>query len=762
MFKKAKPVYIANKSRTINFQSGYRCDFEGDIGKSYYILLTGSTYYKVYLNGIFLAYGPARSAHGYMRCDRIKLPVKQGKNRLAIEVAGYNCPSYYSIPVRSFVCAEVLCENNVIAYTGKDFCGIRLDTMRNTVCHKFSLQRPFGEIWHFDSNTALYNFKTSDSLKYDRVAEVSLTEDFIERDVFYPDYKITEASRFTESGRIEKRDASHIKELPLYSKISILKASYAVNDMPEFVPCELYGDFIPDNMERTSIKDNEYIIYSLPSVKSGFIKNKIKALADSEVYVFFAEHNYPNGMIFEAIGKTCSIVKYSLAKSDIPYELESFEPYSLKYIGIAVTKGEISFEKPSLRGYSYPEEKVHATELFCEDSELSDIFESARRTFCESNLDIYMDCPGRERGGWLCDSYFSAKAEYFFAEKNTVEKAFLENFLMAKEFPCLPDGMLPMVYPSEVTANDGGFIPQWAMWYVVELGEYIAERSCDEAKKYKELCYNLLSWFEQYENSDGLLEGLDGWNFIEWSKANDWVTGLNYPTNMLYCGMLRKMALIFQDESLDTRAERIRNLIIGQSFDGEFFHDHAERDKNGKLILLDDISETNQYYAMFFGIADKSDSRFAEFYKKMIYSFGPNRNAAIEYPNIAPSAPFIGNYLRLFVLLENKKFDILANNIRRYFGYMAKETGTLWEFPTLSRVGGSLCHGFASVAAMFTAYSLSGITRIDKKQKTIEADKNYISGIDHTFTLHTADGDITVSEKDSVKNITLPKTWKII
>ena len=165
---------------------------------------------------------------------------------------------------------------------------------------------------------------------------------------------------------------------------------------------------------------------------------------------------------------------------------------------------------------------------------------------------------------------------------------------------------------------------------------------------------------------------------------------------------------------------------------------------------------------MFFGIADKSDSRFAVFYKKMIYSFGPNRNAAIEYPNIAPSAPFIGNYLRLFVLLENKKFDILANNIRRYFGYMAKETGTLWEFPTLSRVGGSLCHGFASVAAMFTAYSLSGITRIDKKQKTVEADKNHRSGSDHTLTLHTADGGISVSEKGSVKNRTLPKTWKII
>lgn len=760
MFAKAKPIYITNKRKTVNFEAGFRCDFEADETEKYSLLVTGSTYYKIYLNGVFLSYGPARSSHGYMKCDNIELPVRHGKNRLAIEVAGYNCPSYYTIPVPSFLCAEILRKNEALFYTGRDFKGIRLDGMRNIVCQRYSFQRPFGEVWNFDANDERYNWKTSDNICYDSVSVCPVEEEFIKRDVFFSERSVTAASEFIESGKVVKKDGSFIKELPLYKSASVFKTGYLIESMPEFPPSELYGDFIADGTKRTTLKSGEYIIFALPTVKSGFIMNKITALSDSKLHIFFAEHNYKNGMIFDAIGKLCSIVKYNLAKSEKEYELESFEPYSCKYIGLAVTEGEVAFDTPRLRSLSYPSEKASCTSLMCDDKELSDIFEASRITFCESTFDIYMDCPGRERGGWLCDSYFTARSEDFFASENVVEKAFLENFVMAKEFPNIPSGMLPMVYPSETATNDSGFIPQWAMWYVVELCEYIKNRSRSSAEKYRKLCYDLLLWFEKYENSDGLLESMDGWNFIEWSKANDWVTGLNYPTNMLYCGMLRSMATLFDDKELLCRAEDIKAKIIDQSFDGKFFHDHAHRGKDDSLSLLPDISETCQYYAMFFGIADKEDARFDGFCEMMLCEFGPKRGAA--HPEIARSAPFIGNYLRLFVLLENKRFDILLENVRLYFGYMAKETGTLWEFPTLERVAGSLCHGFASLAGVFGCYALSGISLVDKKKKLVEIDKNFLCGINFTFRMKTENGDITVSEKNGVKEILLPDGWKTV
>ena len=106
-----------------------------------------------------------------------------------------------------------------------------------------------------------------------------------------------------------------------------------------------------------------------------------------------------------------------------------------------------------------------------EQKQLREIADAAVRTYRQNALDLFMDCPSRERAGWLCDSFFTARTEHALTGQCTVEKAFLENFLLAERFAHLPDGMLPMCYPAD--HYDGNFIPNWAMWFVLELEEYI-------------------------------------------------------------------------------------------------------------------------------------------------------------------------------------------------------------------------------------------------------------------------------------------------
>ena len=65
MFEKAKSIWLKNKRTTKNLQVGFRCDFEADKSKTYVLKLTGSTYYRVFLNGKFAGYGPARAGHGF-------------------------------------------------------------------------------------------------------------------------------------------------------------------------------------------------------------------------------------------------------------------------------------------------------------------------------------------------------------------------------------------------------------------------------------------------------------------------------------------------------------------------------------------------------------------------------------------------------------------------------------------------------------------------------------------------------------------------
>lgn len=762
-FINAKPIWIKNKRITVNYQAGFRCDFNAELSKKYILKLTGATYYKIYLNGEFLAYGPARGAMGYVRCDELSLDVNEGINKLAIEVAGYNCASYYSIPMKSFLTAEIFEDGNSLKYTGRDFKGIGLDGLRNVKAHRFSSQRTFGEVWNFDNSSSLTSWKTSDELCYMDVYSFGISEKYIGREVKYPLYNIAESEKLEETGIIKHKDLTGDKEeferKTEYAghlvKISSECDGYLWEELTQNPIVELYGDFIPEDIgfEKNNIlSDSSYAVYKMPCNNTGFLRNEIKALEDTAVYIFFGEYNSGNGLIFRSFGGPMNLITYNLKKSEIPYKLESFEPYTCQYIGIGVMKGKIEIKAPEIREYSYPEYKK--AKFQSEDEALNLIFDAAANTFRQNTLDVYMDCPGRERGGWLCDTYFISYCERFFAGESRVEKVFLENYIMAEEFPNMPQGMIPMVYPG--VSKKGTFIPQWSMWYVIELYEYAKTRADVDTDKYRDLVYGLFGWFSRYENEEGLLEKMPGWNFIEWSKANQWVQDVNYPTNMLYSVMNRCAGELFSDDALIEKAKKIRDTVISKSYDGEFFRDHSLRNEKGELVLAKDISETCQYYAYFTGFADE---KFEKLTDVILNVCGPDNKDEKFKEKVAPANAFIGNYLRLIILLRMKKFDKAVSDVRGYFTEMAKITGTLWEHDDISR--GSLNHGFASFAGIVICFGLSGIGDINYKEKKITMDKDYVSGINYSFSLETENGMFKVSEKDGVKKIELPEEWII-
>ena len=65
-FRKAAPVYIAGKSGIVNSQAAFRTVFTAHAGHEFTLTLTGSTLYRVWLNGEVVHYGPARGPHGYV------------------------------------------------------------------------------------------------------------------------------------------------------------------------------------------------------------------------------------------------------------------------------------------------------------------------------------------------------------------------------------------------------------------------------------------------------------------------------------------------------------------------------------------------------------------------------------------------------------------------------------------------------------------------------------------------------------------------
>ena len=176
--------------------------------------------------------------------------------------------------------------------------------------------------------------------------------------------------------------------------------------------------------------------------------------------------------------------------------------------------------------------------------------------------------------------------------------------------------------------------------------------------------------------------------------------------------MLKCAGELYGDERLIEKSEKIKRAIVKYSYNGKFFVDNAKV-VDGKVIpYTDHISETCQYYALFFDIYGKDD--FVNLIKD---NFGPNRTEGFNY--VGKSNAFIGNYLRLFWLLRVKEYDKVLNESIEFFYKMAKETGSLWEHDLPQA---SCNHGFASVIAVILLSALLGYITVEKGELVFDKD----------------------------------------
>lgn len=694
MFQKAKSIWIKDKSTEMNVFAAFHV--QKTLTKPANLHVTAATYYRVFVNGEFIAYGPARTARGYAREDILTVcPDENGICDIIVQVCGYYNSGLSIICQPSFVMAELECDGEVLAYTGHDFEGY-MPACKLQKVERYSMQRNFTEIWDYRTCDSL----TDDAYKaetevldlgikvIDRVAPYPLYEDVkvpfartkgvLEFDETLP-YK---AEKYSGGGIPKVFGKFEYDEIELHPHTWIQRQRQTITQKEVAFPLEL--------------KKGEYAILDFGRIECGFFNLHMEALEESDVVMAFTE--YYEGETFELPNMNAhNVIEYFLPEHADRTEL-SFEPYTCRFAIIAAKEGHIKLHGFGMKTFMFDISDVTYPDY--KDDVLNGIYYAAVRTFAHNAVDIYMDCPSRERAGWLCDSYFTGKTEYALTGKTGVEDAFLENYRLFDGDSRIPDGMIPMCYPSEIEVG-GKFIPQWSMWYILESADYMLKRGHkDMAEDFRKSIYDLLNFYKQYENEDGLLERLPSWNFVEWSKANDWTWDVNYPTNFLYAQVLESIADVYGDEECRRRCVEVRKKTIEQSFNGTYFLDHAVRNDEGVLCRQEDCSEAGQYYAVLFGDIDLNSEKFQPLKKLITDVFAPDRKGVM--PEIMEVNAFIGAYLRLEALLKMGEYELLLKDLVGFFGNMSKHTGTLWEYRQFK---GSDDHGFASYAlvAMRTA-----------------------------------------------------------
>ena len=766
----AESVWPVGLEREMNTLVAFRAAFEAKPDAKTVLNLVAWYSYRVTLNGKFVAFGPARGPKGFFRPDALDLTaaVRPGRNDLLIEVAGYNVPNFYLMEQAPFFKAEVVSDGEVVAAsrTGSaDFVASLQPRVRKTP--RYSFQRTFSEYYRLpgDAGTA----KTQ--LVLGKAPEPTL----IDRVVPYPDYEVAplvpvsfadvreDTSRKTHADRaltLPGRKGTFFKGFPMADlelNTAFLAQRLAYANRRSATPAEKFAATFPLAAGKSVILDRGVN-------DTGFPGAHVEVVKPGRLIVTFDE--VLSGDEVRGVDRyrdCCNVAVWDFEKPGV-YEIATFEPYTMRYVDVGVLSGEMKVSALHFR--SYKNATARKASFRASDPVLVQLFDAASETFRQNAVDVFTDCPSRERAGWNCDAFFTAPVSTLLTGNTDLERVFEENQALPVAFDDIPDGMFPMCYPSD--HRDKVFIPNWAMWFVLETDEYL-RRSGDRAtvELLRPRFEKFVSYLQGFRNPDGLLEKLPSWVFVEWSRCNKLVQDVNYPSNMTWADVLDAMDRLYGRPDLAAEAQRVRETIRKQSWNGTWFCDNAVRQKDGTLKLSGECTETCQYYAFFHGVA--TPETHPALWKTMLTDFGPqrydpnDRSKLLKYPEIWPSNAFIGNYLRLKLLERAGLGQQILRETKGYFKYMADRTGTLWENDTTCA---SCNHGFASYAAVLLVRSVLGVERIDLAAKTVTIRPTDVTLDFCEATLPVPGGAITYGWKmqngERAETFTGPDGWSLV
>ena len=675
-FKSALPIWIPGREREWNVSA--KLTYAAKDLQNAKITITGAAFYQIFVGNELIHFGPARKGEGYVGVDSLPLPEIED-DIISIIVAGYYCRSFNGVRYPSFIQAEIESMNGeILAATGKyGFDGCEYAARLQKVM-RYSYQRQFAES---------YDFARTDKDAKFVVTDPELT--YVKRGVDLLDLD-KKGAKFIKVGAFTMRETENF---PM-RRFEIAPPSPAYDQYaPEDVDSAPFREYLRMDADyetevvRGSAKTLEH--WDFGKIETGFLSLHATVKKDCRIIVVFGEQNRPDGRPYPHPSDATNCVEWILPAGE--YNLTAFEPYVIMGVEIIITSGDVDIDYVGVIECAFSSRKIKPYTV--KDPELAKVYQAAIDTFRHNAVDIYMDCPSRERAGWLCDSYYTSQTEFELTGDTMVENEFLNNYLTGGSARADLHGMIDMCYP----ATTDTFIPQWSLWYVLELYDYFTKRGHGERKDdFKGQLYDLLAYFKNFENEYGLLEKLQGWNFVEWSALNRRVHDVSWPTNMLFYEALRIIGTIYEDEALIEKAAKLRETIRKMAWNGKVFLDRAMRQEDGTLKNTDELSETTQYYALRFGIVDIDEPMCAEMKNLVMNVFGKDIMAE-KCPEFEPSNALPGFYIRSELLLKWKMYPELSEYLKHFFLPMAEKTGTLWEH---KHNAASCDHGFASYVAI--------------------------------------------------------------
>ncbi len=225
--------------------------------------------------------------------------------------------------------------------------------------------------------------------------------------------------------------------------------------------------------------------------------------------------------------------------------LEHFDYKAFRYVEVIAPEGIVRPESflAVVKHYPFDENKC----TFNSSNEmLNSVWNICKNGVVIGSQEVFVDCPGREKGQYLGDATVTAKSHLYLSGDCRLYKKALLDFALST-FIC--PGIMA-VAPGGLMQEIADFSLQWPMQLLTYYKHTGDLSFLEEMHPIAEGC---MRYFDKYKREDGLIENVrEKWNLVDWpdNLRDDYDFALTQPIvgdgchnviNAFYCGAVKTM-----------------------------------------------------------------------------------------------------------------------------------------------------------------------------------------------------------------------------
>lgn len=218
------------------------------------------------------------------------------------------------------------------------------------------------------------------------------------------------------------------------------------------------------------------------------------------------------------IGRNGQVDWIILDGSDLTYE--PFWYRTMRFLKIEIeTAGEaVRFHRPQLLKTGYPLNPGSSVKSGA--TWVEQVYEMCVRTLQGCMMETYMDCPFWEQMQYPMDTRLQALFTYVCSTDTKLARKALQDF---------HDSMLPMgLIQGRAPSTPRQIISTFSLYYIFMILEYYRRTGDAELlRRYRADVDMILEYYDRHIGSQGLVEDLGYWDFVDWQEA--WHDSMGRP-----------------------------------------------------------------------------------------------------------------------------------------------------------------------------------------------------------------------------------------